>query len=237
MEAIQAEELTKRFSRFSGFLRRSHCWALRDVSFSVRQGEAVALLGSNGSGKTTLLRILNRLLLPTRGAVRVHGSMGIVPPLPISFAPHWDARENLDFAALLQGVPAGTARRRVPELLEQFELTDRRGIPFRVYSTGQRQRLNVARALVHDPAVLLMDEPLKSVDPEIGNWTRAWIRREFVENRGGTLLIATHQLEDVRDLCDRAIFLREGRLDGDSRAGKDPSRWEQKLWAWWRPRG
>ncbi len=237
MEAIRAEGLAKRFSRFSGFLRLSHCWALQDLSFSVRQGEAVGLLGPNGSGKSTLLRILSRLLLPTRGAARVHGSLGVVPPVPVGFAPHWDAQENLSFAALLQGLPAETARRRVPELLEQFELTDRKGIPLRVYSTGQRQRLNVARALVHDPAVLLMDEPLKSVDPEVGSWTRNWIRREFVENRGGTLLIATHQMEDVRDLCDRAIFLLEGRLDGDSRAGKDPSHWEQKLWAWWSPRG
>jgi ABC-2 type transport system ATP-binding protein len=198
--------------------------ALQEVSLGVPPGSITGLLGPNGSGKTTLLRILATSVLADRGEVRVLGrdarreplavrrGLGVVLSDERSFFWRLTARENLRFFATLQELPRRAARARIEELASALGLGPELDKPFRNLSTGWRHRLALARALLHDPAVLLMDEPTAGLDPAAAE--RA--RRLFRERLGGelrkTVLIATHNLEEAREVCDRVALLAQGRM-------------------------
>ena len=229
-DAIVVAALTKRFHVRVWWGQRREILALDHVSFRVPRGTAFGLLGPNGSGKSTLLRILSTVLLPTTGRAWVGGHsieqlrqvtalLGVVPAEPRGFAGLVTGRQNLEFFATLQGVPPRTLRPRVAHLLELVELAGLDHQPFWTYSTGQRQRLSLARALLHDPQILLFDEPTKALDPWAAQRTRRWIQEVLIARQGKTLLIASNQLEDIRQLCDHAAVLRRGRLvwQGSSR--------------------
>lgn len=216
-------DLSKRFTVRTGWWRARTLQALDRVTFSVHPGEAFGLLGPNGSGKSTLLRLLSTVLLPSHGEARVGGHsirdtarvktvLGLVPSDARGFTGLLSGPQNLEFFAALQGVPAQAVRPRIAALLETLGLAALSNQPAWTYSTGQRQRLSLARALLHDPPILLLDEPTKGLDPWGAQTIRRWLREELIQRLGKTVLLATNQLEDVRALCSRAAVLRQGRL-------------------------
>jgi ABC-2 type transport system ATP-binding protein len=199
--------------------------ALHDVTFSVPAGQVVGLLGHNGAGKTTTIRLLNGLLEATTGTARtlgrdpqVDGPMvrartGVLTETP-SLDDRMTARESMDFWAELWGVPPSGVRARVDELLERFDLADRADDRIGGYSRGMRQRLALARTLIHDPPVLFLDEPTAALDPIAAIGVRDLVR-SLAGGADRTVLICTHNLAEAQELCDRVIILRRGRVVAD----------------------
>ena len=191
--------------------------AVDDVSFSVAEGEILGLLGHNGAGKTTTIRMLTGRARPTSGRALIAGhdvvhERELVKPLinlvfeEQNLYERQTGRENLQLFAKLYGAPAA----RVAELLERVGLTDAASRKVRTYSSGMKQRLLIARALVNDPRVLFLDEPTKGLDPSSARDVRGIIRDHA---RGGaTVFLTTHYMEEADELCDRVAFLALGAI-------------------------
>ncbi len=198
--------------------------ALEDVSFRIDVGQVAGVVGLNGAGKTTLLKILCNLLLPTSGHVSVFGHdlkgsseavracVGFVPSDERSFFWRISARANLEFFASLYHVPPRTARRRIDALLDTFGLTGKDGGHFRDYSSGMRKRLAIIRALVHEPRILVLDEPTNSLDVRWDRHLRDYVRDWTRGERGRAVVWSTHRMEEITDLCDRVLHLEHARL-------------------------
>lgn len=206
----------------SGLERRfGETVALAGISFTVAAGEVVGLLGHNGAGKTTTIRSLLGLLAPHGGTVRVFGleptvdgervraRTGVVGESP-GLDERLTARELLRVFADLYDVPPALQRTRIPELLEQFGLTEAADRRVGTFSAGMRQRLALARCLLHDPELLLLDEPTTALDPVAAHQVRELIAERRREGR--TILLATHNLDEAERLCDRVIILERGRV-------------------------
>ena len=203
--------------------------ALDGVDLQVRPGRVTALVGPNGSGKTTLLLVLAGLLVPDAGSVRVAGFDPVVDGpaarartgwMPDTFGT-WDsltAREVLRTFAAAYRMQAGASAARVDELLTLVHLSEYADRPAAVLSRGQKQRLGLARALVHDPAVLLLDEPASGLDPRSRVDLRVLLRR--LADEGRTVLVSSHVLSELEEMADDAVFLSRGRtvLAGDASA-------------------
>ncbi len=206
----------------SGLERRfGETVALGGISFAVTAGEVVGLLGHNGAGKTTTIRLLLGLLPPHGGTVRVFGMEPVVDGERVRArtgvvgeAPGLDerltAREVLQVFADLYDVPLALQRTRIPELLEQFGLAEAADRRVATFSAGMRQRLALARCLLHDPELLLLDEPTTALDPVAAHQVRELIAERRREGR--TILLATHNLDEAERLCDRVIILERGRV-------------------------
>lgn len=229
--AISLDQVAKSFppvlGGWRGFLQpfaRHSVKALQDVSLTLREGEAVALLGANGAGKSTLLRIVATLLLPTRGRASVAGHdvvsdgaavrrcLGYHAGTDLGFYPRLSARENLLFFGELNGIARGVAVQRTAEFAERFGLVQALPKQVRTLSSGTVQRLSLLRALLHGPRVLLLDEPTRSLDVIAAAEFRRFVKTEVL--RGGTaaVLFASHTLAEVELLADRVAVLDEGRL-------------------------
>jgi ABC-2 type transport system ATP-binding protein len=231
-DAIEVERLTKIYVKKRSlrqiarrpFGTSERVTALRDVDLRVRTGEIFGLLGPNGAGKTTLLKVLTGLVTPTGGRARVaghdvtdadvavRGSIGFVTSEERSFYWRLSGRENLHFFARLCNVPGSGLRRRCQELIDQMEIGPVADRPFMDYSSGMKQRLAVARALLHDPPVLVMDEPTRSLDPSAARHLRERIRDGLNRDRGKTILLATHNLDEAESLCHRIAILSAARV-------------------------
>jgi ABC-2 type transport system ATP-binding protein len=228
--AIVIHQLTKVFHpielRFGGFpsVRRGQpVIALQNVSLTVRRGEVLGLLGTNGAGKTTLLKILATLILPTTGQVAIKGRdlvrdaervkemVGLVTGDERSFYWRLTGRQNLEFFGAFDGLDRETTVTRIEELRQELALDalDRR---FGLYSTGMRQRLAVARALLRRPSILLLDEPTRSLDPLATGMLHRFLRNMLVNELGCTLVLSTHSLAEAEALCDRFAVLHRGRV-------------------------
>ena len=217
--------LLLRLRSFRPIQRQEPVCALRELDLSVGQGEILGLLGTNGAGKTTLLKILATLILPTSGLVtvegydvagqadQVKGMIGFGTSEERSFYWRLTGRQNLEFFAAFQGLSADDARSRIQQLREQLglEALDRR---FGVYSTGMRHRLAIARALLRQPRILLLDEPTRSLDPLAAGELHRLIQKTLVAQMGCTVVLATHNLQEATELCDRIAILHGGRLVG-----------------------
>ncbi len=198
--------------------------ALESVDLAVHRGEIFGLLGPNGAGKTTLLKILSSLITPSSGAVFVNGhdvvgrqqsvraSIGLVTSDERSFYWRLSGRENLHFFAALANVPAGRIRSRCQELLEKVEMEEKADQPFMEYSTGTKQRLASARALLHDPPIIYMDEPTRSLDPTAARHLRRFIQEQLNRREGKTILLATHNMAEAEGLCHRLAILHRARI-------------------------
>lgn len=198
--------------------------ALAGVSFEVRQGEAVALLGANGAGKSTLLRILATLLIPTRGSALVGGHDTVRSPSDVrrllgyhagsdlGFYARLTSRENLRFFAQLNHMESSEIERRISKLNQHLGLAAALDRQVRTLSTGTVRRLSLARALLHSPRVLLLDEPTRSLDALAAAEFRRYLRREVVECNGTALLFASHTLAEVEQLADRIAVIDAGKL-------------------------
>jgi ABC-2 type transport system ATP-binding protein len=198
--------------------------ALRGLDLDVRSGELLALLGENGAGKTTLLKILTGLLLPDAGTVRVRGDdalarprdarrhIGMVLDQERSFYWRLTGTQNLAFFAALDDLPRAEARSRIAEVLAMVGLEKDGNRMFKDYSSGMRQKMAIARALLRRPAILIMDEPTRSLDPIAADRLRTYVRREMVERLGKTVVVATHNLREAETIADRIAVLHRGAL-------------------------
>ncbi len=229
--AIEAEGLRKHFVkqrslreialRPLGKAERVH--ALRGVDMQVREGEVFSLLGPNGAGKTTLLKIFCCLVLPDKGRAlisgietrhedRVKAKIGLVHTDERSFYWRLSARENLRFFARLYDVPGRRIESKIDELLARVDMVEAADRPFSGYSSGMKQRCAIARSLLHDPPILLMDEPTRSLDPAASRALRNFILDELCGRDGKTVLLATHDLHEAQALSDRVAILVKGRV-------------------------
>jgi ABC-2 type transport system ATP-binding protein len=198
--------------------------ALREIDLEVAPGEVFGLLGPNGAGKTTLVEILATLLLPSSGEARVCGRdvvkeadavrclVGYSSSAPDSFYPRLSARENLEFFALLNDLTAAEAKQKIAALFDLVGLNDAGTVAFQKLSQGMKQRLALARALLTDPPVLLLDEPSKSLDPLLQREIWRFLRSVLAEKMRKTILLVTHSLAEVEAVCDRIAILNEGRI-------------------------
>lgn len=197
--------------------------ALNGINLQVDRGEILGFLGPNGAGKTTLIKILSCLIFPDRGAVKVNGfdiryeksvksSIGLVTSDERSFYWRLTGLENLKFFARLYDLPTDRITGRAQELIERMHLQDVAHRPFMSYSSGMKQRLSIARALLHNPPILFMDEPTKSLDPQSAMDLRGFIKKELNEKEEKTILLATHNLREAEDLCHRIAVMTEGQI-------------------------
>ncbi len=209
--AIEVLEVSKRYPEVL---------AVDGVTFEVAPGSICALLGGNGAGKTTLLSMLLGLLLPTDGHIRVLGTdmlrhryrvlarMNFSSPY-VDLPQRLTVRENLTVYARLYGLTA--ASRRLDSLAERLDIARFLGRPYGTLSAGQRTRVALAKSLLNEPEVLLLDEPTASLDPDTAETIREYLR-EYQRSSGATLLMASHNMLEVERLCDDVIMLRQGRL-------------------------
>jgi ABC-2 type transport system ATP-binding protein len=229
--AITIDSLEKSFPRarsgWSAFLQpfaTPSLMALRGISLQVKPGEAVALLGTNGAGKSTLLRILATLLLPSRGraviagfdsardpaAVRRH--LGYHAGSDLGFYARLTGGENLRFFGRLNHLSDSFLGSRIHLLAERFELGSALDRQVRTLSSGTIQRLSLYRALLHQPKVLLLDEPTRSLDALAAADFRHFLKAEVIQQQGSALLFASHTLSEIELLADRVAILKEGEL-------------------------
>jgi ABC-2 type transport system ATP-binding protein len=227
---IETSDLTKRFGRGSLLTRiagraarRESVTALDGVTVSVAAGDVCALVGHNGSGKSTMLRVLASLVLPDGGSARVAGHDVVADDVAVrrrtalvvaddrSFSLRLTGRENLEFFAGLHGAPHAA----VGESLTRVALDDAADDVYATYSSGMRQRLALARGLLGQPSVLLLDEPFRALDEVSSDSLRGVIADATSE--GITVLVATHHTDELAGLCDQVVELVDGRVtyDGD----------------------
>ncbi|MPQ97335.1 ATP-binding cassette domain-containing protein [Modestobacter sp. I12A-02628] len=196
--------------------------ALDDVTFRAEPGQVVGLLGHNGAGKTTVTRLVAGLVAPTRGQVRLLGHdpttdgvwvrrrLGVLPSSQLVDL-RMTARENLVFAARLFGLPAAAVAPRVAAVLEELGLADRADDRAGTFSAGMRQRLALARVLLPEPPVLLLDEPSSALDPVAARELRDLVRTAS-RSQGRTVVLCTHDLAEAAELCDEVVILASGRV-------------------------
>lgn len=229
--AVSIEHLSKTYppplARLKQILRRPvkpPVEALNDVSFDVREGEIFGLIGRNGAGKTTLTKIVATLVQPTHGSVMVRGfdsvrddervraQVGLATAEERSFYWRLTAEQNLMFFARLYGLNDADARRRIIETLRQLELLELATRRFGEMSTGNKQRLAVARALLPQPPVLLLDEPTRSLDPLAASRMRELIAALAAGTPPVSILLTSHNLAEVEELCARVAVISNGRI-------------------------
>ncbi len=209
---IRLTDLVKRYGNFA---------AVDGIHLQVARGELFGLLGPNGAGKTTTIRMIAGILRPTAGTVEVGGiniqthpleakhRMGYIPDRPFVYD-KLTGGEFLRFAAALYGQEGPTVERRIDELLELFELSPWKDELTESYSHGMRQKLIISGALVHRPAVIVVDEPMVGLDPKSARLLKD-LFRQFVD-RGGTVLMSTHTLEVAEQMCDRIAIVYKGKV-------------------------
>lgn len=228
---IEVEHLSKRFpvrrtwgSMLRAPLKRDWQSVVRDVSFSVAEGEIFGVLGQNGAGKTTIFKMLSTLILPDSGSARIAGfdvvsdensaRRVLAPVIANERSLYWrlSALENLRLFTAMQGLYGAEARSEEQRVLRATGLTDTGEKMVGAFSSGMRQRLLIARALIGRPRVLLLDEPTRSLDPISARDFRRFLSDTVVKEEGCTVLLATHDADEVWDLCDRVGVLERGEL-------------------------
>jgi len=197
---LQIEALTKRFGERA---------AVESVSFSLDRGEIFGLLGPNGAGKTTSIAMIAGILEPSGGRIESFGKLGLVPQT-IALYPTLTAEENLRFFGRIHGLSAQRARARTEALLELSGLTPRAREPVYQFSGGMKRRLNLACGVVHEPDLVLLDEPTVGVDPQSRERIYEAIRGFAAE--GAAILLTTHYMQEAERLCERLAIMDEGRF-------------------------
>ncbi|MFP3225188.1 MAG: ABC transporter ATP-binding protein [Nitrososphaeria archaeon] len=210
--AVEAENLTKYFGNLI---------AVDSVSFKVKKGEIFGLVGPNGAGKSTLIRMICTVLRPSAGKALVEGYdiirqpqevrklIGVVQEKLILYAPLTPV-ENLEFFGKLYGLDSKVLKERIAELLEEVKLSAVKDKPVGTFSTGMRQRLNIARALLHDPKLVILDEPTNGLDPQSVRWVRDYIVN--LKNRGLTVILTSHDMYEIDELADTVAIMDKGKI-------------------------
>ena len=215
---VEIENLVKDYE--VGFLRKRRVRALDGLSLTINQGEIFGFLGANGAGKTTTLKLLMRLIFPTAGTARIlgrdigdiamHDRIGYLPENPY-FYDYLTALEFLNFCGQIFGIPQSTRNKQAKELLERVHLDESKwNTQLRKFSKGMLQRVGLAQALVNDPEVVFLDEPMSGLDPIGRRQVRDLIAS--LKQEGKTVFMCSHILSDIEVLCDRIAILKQGRL-------------------------
>jgi len=213
MDSISVENLTKNYNGFT---------AVDNLTFNVKEGEIFGLLGPNGAGKTTTIRMLATLISPTEGqafiggyniqddSLKIREIIGILTESP-SLYNRLTALENMEFFAKAYGVTdKATRESKICELLKFFQLWDRRNDRVGQYSKGMKQKLAIARGLIHEPSILFLDEPTSGLDPKAAKDIRD-LMEELSQKEKQTILLCTHRLEDAEKLCDNIMIIKSGK--------------------------
>lgn len=237
MDQVVFESVRKTFRHrpalfnWLGRERSGETVALCQLSFSATAGEVLVLLGPNGSGKTTTLKLISTMLLPDAGIVRVAGfdtrssektvrrHVGIAVATERSFFPRLSARENLDFFAALDEIPRSDRPSRINEVLAATALEEYADTLVMKFSSGLYQRLGMARALMKKPAILLLDEPTRSLDP--ASTAHFWRMIRAFAQQGSAILLATHNFAEAVSVGDRLLLLKKGELLAERRLADD----------------
>ena len=219
MAAIEILSLEKTYS--VGFWRKKPKYALRPLNLTVEDGEVFGFLGANGAGKTTTLKLLMGLIFPTGGSARILGmeiadprmkaQIGFLPEQPY-FYDYLTARELLEYYGQLSGMDPKHRSRKVNEVLQRVGLPDVGGTQLRKFSKGMLQRVGIAQAILHDPKVVFLDEPMSGLDPMGRREVRDLIAQ--LKHEGKTVFFSTHILSDAETLCDRVGIIHQGELRG-----------------------
>ena len=211
-DTVHTLDLTRRFGDFT---------AVDSVNLEVRPREIYGLLGPNGAGKTTIIRMLSTLLIPTSGSATVAGfdvnheandvkkRIGLVSEKLILY-PRLTALQNLTFFGKLYKVDPSTLKQRIDELLEMVKLTQFKDKAISSYSSGMRQRVNIIRALLHEPEVIFLDEPTTALDPQSTRFIWDLIKR--LKSRGRTIILTTHMMDEADELADRVCIIDHGKV-------------------------
>jgi ABC-2 type transport system ATP-binding protein len=211
---IEVEGLVKSYGR--GTVR-----ALDDVTFTVPKGDIFGFLGPNGAGKTTTIRILSTVLDPTSGTIRIGGHdlaedplavkerLGLMPD-EVAFYPTLTGEQHLRYYASFHKIPRADARKRAKDYLERFGIGDAAGKKLKAYSHGMKKRLALAQCLLHDPEVIIMDEPANGLDPQGMRYFRDLIRA--LNREGKTIFLSSHLLSEVEHLCERVGIIDRGHM-------------------------
>jgi ABC-2 type transport system ATP-binding protein len=219
MAAIEIRGLTKTYT--SGFWRKQERVGLKSLTLEVRDREIFGFLGPNGAGKTTTLKLLMGLIFPTGGSARILGKdwrdakararIGFLPEQPY-FYDYLTPRELLNYYGTLSGISANDRRLRIPRLLERVGLADKADTQLRKFSKGMLQRIGIAQAVLHEPEIVFLDEPMSGLDPLGRREVREFI--QDLNREGKTIFFSTHILSDAEALCDRVAVLSRGQLRG-----------------------
>ena len=211
-KAIEVQDLVRNYGKLV---------AVDHISFDVKRGEVFGFLGPNGAGKTTTVRVLTTLLEPTSGRVLIGGhdartrpyqarrQIGLVPEESNIYT-ELSAWDNLMFSARLYRVPRTVRERRASELLQSFDLQDKRDVKTQSFSKGMRRRLTIAMALIHRPAILFLDEPTSGLDVRSAQTIKETVRKLNAD--GTTVFLTTHQIEEANQICDRVAIINRGRI-------------------------
>jgi len=225
MIAIETIELAKTYA--VGFWRKKPRLALRPLNLTVEEGEVFGFLGPNGAGKTTTLKLLMGLVIPTGGTARILGKnidqaevkaqIGFLPEQPY-FYDYLTAKELLEYYARLSGVEAKDRSRKIDAMLARVGLKDAARLQLRKFSKGMLQRVGLAQAILHDPKVVFLDEPMSGLDPMGRREVRDLM--EELKQQGKTVFFSTHILSDAEALCDRVAVIHQGELRGVGRVAE-----------------
>lgn len=239
MHVIEIQGLSKDYP--VGFWKKQLRPALKPLDLTVENGETFGFLGPNGAGKTTTLKLLMGIIFPTSGSARILGKdfhdpeikrkLGFLPEQPY-FYDYLSAPELLDYYAQLSGVPQNGRKERIRELLDRVGLGDVGSKQLRKFSKGMLQRVGIAQAIIHDPEVIFLDEPMSGLDPLGRHEIRELI--QSLKDAGKTIFFSTHILSDAEALCDRVAVIHKGELRGvgvvddlrSSAGGKTEVIWE-----------
>ncbi|TRO55229.1 ABC transporter ATP-binding protein [Candidatus Bathyarchaeota archaeon] len=227
--SIEMVDLTKEFAKIR---------AVDNVSLDVRRGEVFGFLGPNAAGKSTTVKVAATLLVPSKGSIVIEGYDVLEQPVEVrsiigllpedGASTHYDrlsAYKNLEYFGRLYDVPEETLENRIDELLEFLELSDRKDDSPATYSTGLKQKLSIARSMIHNPQVVFLDEPTSSLDPIMSKRVREFIDTQ-AEGGTQTFFLCTHLLSEVEALCDRVGFISKGKLVEVGR----PKELRRKFW-------
>lgn len=221
--ALDCQNVVKVFRRGRGFKRRS-IRAVDGATIALHAGELFGLLGPNGAGKTTLVRCIATLLIPDAGTIRVFGKdafreslycrqrIGLLTSGERTLYWKLSARDNLRFFAALYGLTGKERDRRIDYLLELLGLKEVANERLERYSSGMKQKVSLARAMLHDPQLLLLDEPTLGLDPQFGRFIRLFIKEELNQKQGKTILLTTHYMDEADELCERIAFINKGKI-------------------------
>ena len=215
---LSLQDVSVSFSIRSGFLKWVRSFPLREISFDLRRGETVGVIGRNGAGKSTLLRLIAGIIEPDKGQVVNHGARVSLLSLGLGFVPHLSGRENAMLNGILLGLRLREITARMDAVIDFSGLGEQIDRPLHTYSSGMRARLGFAVAIQTDPDILLIDEILGVGDEEFRIKSNAEIRRLLRSEK--TVVLVSHQLPAVKELCDRVVWIEDGGIkdSGDTQS-------------------